>query len=242
MINNTTEVTCPSGLVGQVRGLKTKELDLLNNPKAQKGSNVTNVMLSDCWVETSDPGPYTLDASGKLDWNKVLSGDRYYILLKIREATYGEEYSFKYQCSDVVCRHKYEWELNFNDLQVKKLSDEGLEAFKAGNKAEVEVDGTKVFYRLQTGEGEERASKLMKRSNSKISSALASRLVSIDGVDSGKILEFIEDLPLAVTRKLVKALDKNDCGVESTIEVVCPRCGNTEEIDLPLGREFWYPS
>lgn len=238
-----TEVTCPSGLVGQVRGLKTKEVTLLTDPKSLKNGKVVDDLISTCWLETTNPGPYSLDASGKLDWGKVLAGDRYYALLKIREATYGEEYSFKYQCSEVSCRHKYEWELEFDALPVKTLSDESMETFKNGNSFEVDINGTKVVYRLQTGDGEQKAAKLMKRyPNSKLAPALASRIVSIEGVEPNKIVEFIDDLPLGVLRKLLKAFDATDCGVNTTIEVECPKCGNVEEIELPLGKEFWLPA
>ena len=88
----TTNITCPSGLSGQIRGMKVKEERILADRKLSKSGSQLDELLSACWLETIDSGPYEFK-NGNVDWKKVLQGDRFYTLLQIRTATYGSEMS-----------------------------------------------------------------------------------------------------------------------------------------------------
>jgi hypothetical protein len=82
-------ITCPSGLTGRVRGMKVREERILSEDrKLAKAGGQVDELLSACWEETADAGPYDFEDS-KIDWGKVLQGDRFYALLQIRALTYG---------------------------------------------------------------------------------------------------------------------------------------------------------
>jgi hypothetical protein len=44
-------------------------------------------LLGSCWEEILDPGPYVFGEGGKVDWGKVLQGDRFFALLVVRALT-----------------------------------------------------------------------------------------------------------------------------------------------------------
>jgi hypothetical protein len=132
----TTHIVCPSGLAGEIRGLKGKEGKLLSDRTAARAGATFEKILAGCWVATTDPGIYDLPDGGAMDWSKVLVADRFYTLLQIRAQTFGDEYAFSVQCQSPACRERFEWTLNLQELRVVPLSDAAKAAFKAGNRFE----------------------------------------------------------------------------------------------------------
>ncbi|MEK7717126.1 MAG: hypothetical protein AAB322_05170, partial [Pseudomonadota bacterium] len=51
-------IVCPSGLAGEVRGLKGKEGKLLADRAAAKAGSTFENLLSGCWLTTTEPGIY----------------------------------------------------------------------------------------------------------------------------------------------------------------------------------------
>ena len=245
------ELVCPSGLTGTVRGWKAKEANLLADRRNARTGAGFDKMLSACWLETTNPGPYGADAGAQapgLAWGKVLTCDRFKTLLGIRAATFGDSYGFDVQCADKTCREKIEWECNLSELPCKDLPDASREKIAAGdNRFEYALqwgsaEGRSVFYKLQTGDGEREAMKLIRGQDTRLAVAsLASRIVEIDGVEKGKLTAFIDDLEMADISAMMDAFDESDGGIESTIEVECSACGELQLVELPLEREFWLP-
>jgi hypothetical protein len=69
-----SEITCPSGLRGIIRKMKVQEARTFANLHKAKGDPIGKLLRA-CWEETLDPGPYDF-VDNKVDWNKVLLGDR----------------------------------------------------------------------------------------------------------------------------------------------------------------------
>ena len=238
---DTVEVVCPSGLTGIVRNLKTKEIKLFTGGGGSvKAHKSMETLLSNCWVETKDPGPYAFE--DKPDWSQVLGGDRYFILLKIREATYGPEYVFPYTCKS--CGSKEEHIIDFNDLTIQKLSKVGAESLGEGKSLTLTQGTATITYGLQTGASELRASKLASQNKaSDISCALAARTTHI--VDGDKNIDLVhfpawyDDLSIRHTVAITHKMQEHDCGVETEIDVSCPSCGADSKVELPIVEGFW---
>jgi hypothetical protein len=236
-----SEITCPSGLKLEVRGLKGRELQIFQDKKAQKNGMFVDRILGVCVQGVTDPGPYKIDG-GLPKWDDVLLGDKFYVLVQVRIATYGDEFEFSAQCPD--CEERFRWELKLSDLPVKRLATEDLEAF-AGNQplvTHVPSDGRLVKFRLPTGRDEKTIAKLKGADDATIR-LTASRIVELDGENERrKIQEALEDCSLADLMKLLKEFDKRDCGVETTIETECPDCLGRKAVPLPLGQGFLLPN
>src|SRR5512132_2595752 len=145
-------IVCPSGLAGEVRGLKGKEGKLLADRSAAKAGSTFEKLLSGCWLKTTDAAIYEVSEGAPLDWSKVLVADRFYALLQIRAETFGDDYAFFVQCPNAGCRERFEWSLSLEALPVVPLSDAAKAAFRAGNRFETTLprDGRKVWFRLMT--------------------------------------------------------------------------------------------
>ena len=237
-------IVCPSGLAGEVRGLKGKEGKLLADRAAAKAGSTFEKLLSGCWLATTEPGIYEVADGAPLDWSKVLVADRFYALLQIRGLTFGDDYAFSVQCQSGGCRERFEWELSLKDLPMRPLSDEAKAAFKNGNRFEAHLprDGRKVWFRLMTGADEVRAAAALKAGrDGMLLTALALRIVEIEGVADKEKRAFLDEMEMADATALLDQFDDADGGVETTIEVECPHCMGVQEVELPFERGFFLP-
>lgn len=241
----STHIVCPSGLAGEIRGLKGKEGKLLSDRTSARAGATFEKILAGCWVATTDPGIYDLPADGPLDWSKVLVADRFYTLLQIRARTFGDEYAFSVQCQSQACRERFEWTLNLQELPVVPLSEAAKVAFKAGNRFETTLphDGRQVWFRLMTGADEVRAASVLKAGrDGTLLIALALRILEIEDVPDHDKRKFLDDMEMADAAALLDQFDQADGGVETTIEVECPSCLGVQDVQLPFERGFFLPT
>ena len=232
------KVVCPSNLMGEVRGLKAKELDSLGNANR---SNVFDDVLKACWTNTEDFGPYD---EKTFSWKNALSGDRFYVLLQIFVATHGLKYTFPFQCVNrPACGAKHRYEQNISELAVQKLSDSDAESFKSGNRVHAVLpNGKKYSYKLLTGVEEEKLAKLAKKSNKSLTSSLYVRLHEIEGVDNTALLDYLGEMDLSDVNVMLQEMEQHDCGVETKIDLTCPSCYENMETNLPLDRNYFFPA
>jgi len=234
-------VHCPSGLKGHIRKLKGSEANILADRKAARKGDTYNQILSACWESIEDPGPY--DFTDKVNWDKVLVCDRFYILTRIRIHTFGSEYDFKLKCP--ACDKKFDYEIDLeNDLDVYALPDESKNKIKEGeNCFETELGDKKLCFSLATGATEKKASKILeKKTDEIITQSLATRILSIEDVEKRDIPNFLKSVDLDEQLGLIEEMDNFDGGIETTIEVACAHCDEEFELQLPFeGEGFWLP-
>jgi hypothetical protein len=241
----TTHIVCPSGLAGEIRGLKGKEGKLLSDRTAARAGATFEKILAGCWVATTDPGMYELPDSGVVDWSKVLVADRFYTLLQIRAQTFGNDYAFSVQCQSPACRERFEWSLDLQELPVVPLSDAAKAAFRSGNRFETTLprDGRKVWFRLMTGADEARAASVLRAGrDGMLLTALALRICEIENVADHDRRKFLDELDMADAAALLDQFDQADAGVATTIEVECPACLGVQDVELPFERSFFLPT
>jgi len=233
------DITLPSGLKLQIRGLKGKVLKILQDKTSLRTGTIGERIFSACTVSVLDPGIYSFKdgpAGPVVTWDDVLLGDRFALMLAIRSATFGAAFPFKVTCRH--CDESYEWQLNLTDLPVKALAPEDVAVLKAGESLTARLPSTQalVKFRLATGKDERAVAKAKTEPNA-ILSMLALRISEIDGVDN--VRAFLDDAELADLISLLGEMDKRDCGVETTIETACEHCDRINEVGLPLGENFW---
>ena len=153
-------------------------------------------------------------------------------------------YAFGVSCRNDNCRARIDWEIDLTKLPVRKLSEESRAAFVGGNRFETTLPdaGKKVAFKLLTGDDERKLPALQRSAPDKLLSAvLAYRVLEIDGVDAKAKRQFLEDLTMRDADFLVDEFDRVDCGVDTTIEIECPECFQTQEVELPFDKGFFLP-
>lgn len=164
------KVTCPSGLSGVIRGMKGREAQAFVDPQQQRTQGSFDTMLSNCWEETTDPGPYEKfmvsakrgdSITTQPPWSsRALIGDRFAALIDIRIATFGPDYFFDVKCAN--CEQKFGWELSLADLPRKDFPKDALEKIAAGdNSFSMRLpDGKLLMFRIGTAVEERAIAKL----------------------------------------------------------------------------------
>jgi hypothetical protein len=240
-------VTCPSGLQGEIRKLRGSEGKLLTDRSLAKTGGFFEALAGACWTSTTDAGvyPFVVVGDAQPDWRRVLMGDRFYMLIQIRIATFGDELALKTQCGFSACREPYEWELNLSDLPVRQLPSKSRELLRTQQPFVDEIGGRKVAFHLPTGADDHKMTALRRQNNGNVGliDAIAVRLTSIDGVkqDDRARRRFLEEQSLDDLLALLERFDAVDCGVDTAIETVCSFCGGQSEMQLPFDAEFFNP-
>lgn len=238
-----SELTCPSGLRVRLRGIKGKDIDGLRDKRRLRTGEAISGLLDACTLEVLDRSIYARLPS--FSWADALVGDRTRCIVALREVTSGGEYNFRLRCSDKECRAMIDWQLDLGHLEVKPLSPESAEVFLAGNVYETRLNDTLVRFSLNTGRTHARILKLAQQLESKPKSSsegqtllgLAGKIISVEGVDN--VLDWLGDLDLGDIAALVKSMDSVDCGVNTTIEIVCEACELKQAVELPLDSTFF---
>jgi hypothetical protein len=174
----------------------------------------------------------------------VLQGDRFFALLMVRALTYGPEYAFGVGCRNDACRARIEWEVDLTKLPVRTLCEQSLAAFAGGNRFETTLPdaGKSLRFKLLTGDDERKLPALQRAAPDRLLSAvLAYRVLDLDGVEVKGKRQFLEELSMRDADFLVDEFDRVDCGVDTTIEIECPECFATQEVELPLDKGFFLP-
>jgi hypothetical protein len=235
-------VELPSGAKLEVRSLTGKESKILSDKDAAKNGTFMDKILSACTVGVVANGPYRVEEGKAFDWMQALLGDRYYAILQIRVASLGELYSFKVQCREDHCRKLWEHEINLIEhLPVQRLSPEAQATFAGGNEFTT-VDGNSktIKYRLPIGKDEHLAAKFKGGFDGAFIPALRQRIISIEGEPDVRL--YLERCEWSKLLELLAALDENNCGVKTDIEIECPECGAIQELQLPFTTAFFAPS
>lgn len=236
-------VETPSGLTGTLRGMRGSEVDYFANKKNTKGGGLGSKILERLWVKTAEPGrAYTMSDDGVMDWDSTLRGDRFYLYLMSRVATFGPIYSFKMTCPHTDCEQPFFHDLNLLDLDLQPYSDKSLQCFRNDNQFSTDVLGIDVGFQLVTGKIETRLDAVDRKSKQeRMSAALSQRILSVEGVgdDREKIQEWLKGLDQYDLLELTESMDESDGGYETSIDVECPWCQEViEEVELPLDKLF----
>lgn len=262
------QITCPSGMKLTIRGMKAKEMVHLQDRKLAKNGTVIDKLLAACIESTDDFGPYEEADSGFVSLDTMLLGDKFYTLIMVRAATFGDVLKLQTDCKNSSCEKPYDVAIKLSELPIKSLSEEDAERVRAGElmTCQVPSTGQTVKYRPASGRDEKLAAKAQDDENPALA-IVACRIVEIEGVETkeqygarmllkaqaagnaDKIREpfvgvrgFLDDLPLDDFYALAEAMEQHDCGVETKIEAECPACSYKQEERLKLGANFWKPT
>lgn len=143
---DTTNVRCPSGLCGKVRGLKASDFHSLLINNADEATPHQMADLADrVWLETTDPGPYAsygLEPGKDPAWRTdVLLGDRTHALLQARILTDGGKRNHRIQCE--ACGQWFTDVFNYGELDTRAWPDSTNEAPADGDGTPIPADDVK---------------------------------------------------------------------------------------------------
>jgi len=180
-------------------------------------------------AKTEDPINLLLDRClDGISVTKLLSFDKLYLIMKLREISYGDEYETLLACSH--CSTENPTTIKLSELLVHEVPDEFTEPVIVKlPKAKKEVN-----VRLPRVSDE----KLLANAEDSLD-GLWRFVESIDGhTDKAIIAEVLNKLPLVDIKTILSAFNL-DFGVDTKVKLKCKSCGGVSIIDLPITANFF---
>jgi hypothetical protein len=220
----------------EIKAMTAKEEDILTSRALLKKGTVISELIKSCLVDKSFN---TLD---------LLSGDRNALMVAIRITGYGPEYNVEMECPE--CAVKSPHAFNLGALPIKRLEIEPVIPGTNVFEYKLPYSGKVVRFKFMTGRDEEEMATLAEKqkklalgTESNVTTSLLYSIISIDGVeDRAKISNFIKNMPARDSLALREYVKDNEPGIIMKQDTACNACGHTEEVSMPLGVTFLWPS
>lgn len=157
--------------------------------------------------------------------------DKLYLILKIREVSYGDDYSAHVNCT--ICGYDNKLNFKLSDLPISELEDSVVDPIK------VYLPVTKVTLEMKIP----RVSDEQYLVNDDQAFDNLWRFVkTLNGSDDPVLIsKFIKDprLPLKDLHTIINSISLSDYGVQTKVKFDCDSCNQPNVITLPLGADFF---
>lgn len=220
----------------EIRAMTAREEDILTSRALIKKGTVISELIKSCLVDrTINP----------LD---LLSGDRNALMVAIRVTGYGPSYDVEMECNE--CNVKSPRSFDLAQLPIKRMEIEPVVPATNLFEFKLPYSGKTVRFKFMTGRDEEdmvatgeKQKKLGLGAESTVTTSLLYSVVSVDGVeDRAKIANFVKMIPARDSLALRNYIRDNEPGITMRQETTCEACGHSEEVAMPLGVTFLWPS
>jgi hypothetical protein len=213
------------------------EAVMADKANRNNGARMITELLGNCLVRLGG-----LERPGRAVAQALFSADRYYLLVKLREITFGAEMQATYVCP--TCREANLAVEDLSALEVNRLDDGELpqeivvELGDGYQDRSGRVYNSMVF-RMPTGGDEEKVAPVIRENPSSGKNALMARCLRSVGDMARQRLEglgtsIFADLTLSDRARIDKALNNGGPGVRMRRDVTCNGCGRqfTATLDM----------
>lgn len=215
----------PSGIEAALRPITGNEESLLTDRRLMKNGNAVNQVILNCLESLGGNEKPTME-----DVLALLSGDRLFLLVKLRQVSFGDEVALTLHCPDPYCGEDNPVEINLEDLEITTYPPEREFRFTLP-RSEKEV----VFVPLD-GHMEKR---LVAMKNPNIHSAMLMRIKELGG--KAPTRKTFLDLPAFDLNALRAEMRKMDGGIDTVIRTSCLACGAAIQTRLEAEPAFLFP-
>jgi hypothetical protein len=201
------------------------EEELLTNHRLVRNGDAVNQVLANCILRVGDKDDVT--SKDVLD---MLSGDRLFTLVKLRQISLGNEVELELTCPNTACRAKNKVTINLDDLPVTPYGAEREFIFT------LPASGSKVRFVYLDGHKEKRLAQMQEPS---ISAAMLIRILDIDGSAPSK--KALNEMSMRDRNALRQEMLRVDSGIDTAVELDCDSCGTRIRTRLEAEPSFLFP-
>jgi hypothetical protein len=220
-----------------IKPMTTREEDILTTRAFIKKGTVITELIKSCVAESG------------IDLDALIAGDRNALMIGIRCTGYGAIYKPTMDCP--ACGTATEQVFDLGKLAIKPL--EVSPVADGVNEFAFELPKTKanVTFKFLTGKDEEELLTMQERKkkiiasqvDTLISDQLKATLLSVNTVrDRNKLAFFVDNMPGQDSLALREYMRTIQPGIDMTAQFECDKCNHNEEVQIPIGIEFFWPS
>jgi hypothetical protein len=211
---------------------------------SRNGASVIDSILKSCMPDL----PVSVD--------DLLTNDKYFMLLVLRAQSYGSIYKFQVKCESCARKFTHEVNLGFTDTEEEDDSAFMVRVLTADTVEPFETDPLPsskdvIKFRLLRGKDEKAIQRFAESAAAKGRQSgdpsyiyrLARHLVAVNDkeIDAFEAQAYVENMIGMDSNALRNAIEKADCGVDTTVKAQCPLCDEDNEFLLPMTPEFFRP-
>jgi hypothetical protein len=217
-----------------IKAVTAKEENILASPALIKKGIVLTELMRACITNRS------------VDPDSMLVGDRNAVLVSIRASAYGPRYGATVTCPDCGESEDYDFDISkitLKTLDVDPVGGPGTNEFSFT----LPVSGKEVQFRLLDAGGVaklDRDTDAVKKKTGReqnVTMRLIAQVTKIQGVETKNLPRAIENLAARDAKALRSYMDKIAPGVDMEQEFVCSSCGKANEVEIPVGTDFFWP-
>lgn len=218
------------------RDMTGEDEEALGKPNIKNDSyKIAETMLTRCIMQIGDIDKKKLSADA---WKEVIKslaiGDQDIAILRIREEAIGTEIHVKHGCSH--CGTTLDTIIETNELKIVPYGGQDEIAFELP-KGIRDKEGKlckKGIVRLPDGNDRQMLSDMASKDVSRANSLLLVRsIVSLDGM-SVITNDTVTKMSIKDRKYLLDLIKDNAFGVDTTVEITCPNCGNTAKVPMQV--------
>ena len=201
------------------------------------GARMITELLAGCLVRLG-----SIEKPGAKVTQQMFSADRHFLLVKLREVTFGEEMQATYSCA--TCHQATVVAEDLSELEVVRLPAGSLPEDMMVQLDDGYVDRNgevyqTLLFRYPTGLDEERIAPAVRENASRGKNALLARcLTSMGDVPEAKLqalgTSIFADLTLADRGAIDHAMNNGGPGIKLRRTVLCDNCGREYEAALDM--------
>ncbi len=216
----------PSGIEIDLKEMTGAEEELLTNQRLIRSGDAINQVLRNCLMRLGEKTEPTIN-----DVLDLLSGDRLFALVRLRQISLGDEVELELSCPNSACRMANYLTINLEELEVTPYTDQREFDFK--------LPGSKktVRFGYLDGHKEKRLASLREPN---ITSAMLIRIIDIDGKPPSK--KILAEMSMRDRGALREEMARVDAGIDTVVEVECDGCGTRIRTRLEAEPAFLFPS
>ncbi len=200
-----------------------EEILLAEHGRRESASLVTKI-LSHCIERIGSIRSVTEDLTRNL-----LVADRHYLLLKLRELTFGPRVQATLSCPWPDCGKKVDINFSLSDLPVTPSQNKGpVYRLSLSDDLAIKEKGEifkEISFRLPNGADQEIVSPLLAKNEAQAFALLLERCILSIGPNEAPASEMIKKLSPAARFEIEKAMERLAPKVALELDVHCPECG-----------------
>ena len=232
-----------SGIVHKevvIRALSGREEEMLAGSSGQSGAQLSTLILSCCVQKIGTVGTVTPSIIRNLS-----IGDRNFLLLKIREITFGSKISAVVPCPWHGCGAKMDIDFNIEDIPVRAGSKPAQKWYTISlvrnhfTNPDSFTETVEMNIRVPDGEDQEVISPLLEINQVHASKVLLSRCISYKGDSGDSIMKIVDNLTSGGIHYIEQQIEELSPAVDMTIETNCPQCKRAFDVPLNI-QDFFF--
>jgi len=174
----------------------------------------------------------------------LLVADRQYLLLKLREATFGDQVQGTVRCAWPDCGAKVDIEFSIRDIPIRESEQKGpvYEMDLSPEAAWQDEQGAlhrRLSFRLPNGADQESVGPLLAVNESEALTELLARCILSIGSWRNLTASQIAELSPLARLEIEKCMEQTAPAVELSMEVGCPECGRRFTVPFDL-QDFFF--